>query len=228
MKKYHKIQTLYERDGRGKIVTQNLTRPIYGTIKDWAVTEKVNGTNIRIGFTMPYGGCPAVKWELAGRTDTDTPDIPDKLVRHVTGLAVNISPVVRDIMDGHGLERYTLYGEGYGAGIHKGGRYRDDNGFILFDVAVHDLQMGQLYLSDDVVTKTAKELDIPRVPLLNSGETMTIEEIVELVRYGYASDVAEKFDENFLAEGIVARPVEPLYDNRKERVMFKLKSSDFD
>ncbi|KKL21124.1 hypothetical protein LCGC14_2448570, partial [marine sediment metagenome] len=49
------------------------------------------------------------------------------------------------------------------------------------------------------------------------------------VKNGLSSIVAyEEGTEGHLAEGIVAFTVEPLYNNRGQRLMFKLKVSDFE
>jgi RNA ligase-like protein len=218
MKKYNKINTLFERDEQTKQITDKLTRPIYGTLK-WLVTEKVNGTNVRIGFTRDDD--KEIDWEIGGRTDDAA--IPATLVKYSMDLAKKIKPVVRGIMGMYGLTEYVLHGEGYGAKVHHGGRYSEDNKFILFDVSVG----GDVYLTEDVVTQTAARLDIPRVPFIGDSELYTVDEIVDIVRQGYASDVADEFDPTFMAEGIVAKTIEPLYDNRGERVMFKLKARDF-
>jgi hypothetical protein len=73
---------------------------------------------------------------------------------------------------------------------------------------------------DFVSMKTVLEgLKIPMVPVL--GE-YTIEEIVPLVKGGFASTIGTA-----QSEGIVARPPRSLYSNNGKRIMFKLKTSDF-
>jgi hypothetical protein len=218
VKPYSKIETLFDRDEDFRVDVSKLRRPVFGTIAGWLVTEKVDGTNIRIGFSRIKDG---TTYTVAGKTDEAS--IPPKLLAHCSDLAGRVAPEVLAIMREHDLDALTLYGEGYGAKIQSGGRYRPDQGFTLFDVAVAD----GTYLSDGAVTETAEKLGIPRVPLLNGGEPMALAEIVALVRDGFASGAAQEFDPEFMAEGIVARTVEPLYDNRGERLIFKLKGKDF-
>jgi hypothetical protein len=51
---------------------------------------------------------------------------------------------------------------------------------------------------------------------------MTLEQIVTLVREPFASKVGTA-----MAEGIVARPIEPLFDRKGARIIIKLKTRDF-
>ena len=218
MRTYTKIDTAFDRDERFRVDTARLRRPVFGTIA-WLATEKVNGTNIRLGFRMDHELNPsAVYPQIAGRTENAS--LHPRLLAHCQELVARIAPGVMEIMREHGLTDYMLVGEGYGAKIQDGGGYRQDPAFILFDVLA-----GDKYLADSVVTATGVRLDIPRVPILNGGEVMTLGEITEMVSQGFPSLIAET--PGFLAEGIVARPVEPLHDNRDERIILKLKGADF-
>jgi hypothetical protein len=49
MQTYHKIETLFERDKATFIVDPGkIKSPVLRTIREWDVTEKVDGTNIRV------------------------------------------------------------------------------------------------------------------------------------------------------------------------------------
>jgi hypothetical protein len=219
VKSYSKIDTAFVRDEDFRVDVHKLRRPVFATIAGWLATEKIDGTNIRICF-RDHGDDAIAHW-VKGKTDEAS--IPPKLLEHCNDLAAVVAPGAEQIMEQFALTSLTLYGEGYGAKIQGGGRYRADQGFILFDVMAGD----SAYLADSAVTETAERLGIPRVPLLNGGEPMTLDEIVSLVQGGFASDAAETFDPEFMAEGIVARTLEPLYDNRGERLILKLKAKDF-
>ncbi len=51
---------------------------------------------------------------------------------------------------------------------------------------------------------------------------MALDQIVELVRTPFPSKIGTA-----TAEGVVARPIETLFDKRGERVIIKLKTRDF-
>lgn len=109
----------------------------------------------------------------------------------------------------------VLYGEGYGAGIQKGGTYRPDKSFILFDVMVD----GKWWLDRESTYDIAAKLGVDVVPYLGR---MTLDQIVEHVRSPFYSKLGTA-----VAEGIVARPIEPLFDRKGERIIIKLKTKDF-
>src|SRR4051812_48440231 len=67
MREYPKIETLYER-GADFSVTDVLRSPVIGTISRWLVTEKVDGTNIRIDLRRGEDGGDRVTF--GGRTES--------------------------------------------------------------------------------------------------------------------------------------------------------------
>lgn len=212
MREYSKIDTLFERDDKFK-VTSVLRHPVMADINPWIVTEKIDGTNIRVSMTK---GQAAIK--LGGRTDNA--QIHTDLVREIyeTVTPEKMSALFSE--DSQPGAIITIFGEGYGAGIQKGGAYRPDKGFIAFDVLIE--VDGQAWWQDDAcVTDFAMRLGIPRVPIL--GE-WSLGEIVEKVRAGIVSVAAEG---RCMAEGVVARPRECLFDKRGHRLILKLKTKDF-
>lgn len=218
MQEYPKIETLYQRDEAHKL-TSVLKKPVFADLARWIVTEKVDGTNMRVG--KMYG---ANTVQIGGRTANA--QIPADLIQWITQ---NIPPTK---MDGLFEENsspgtcITLFGEGYGAGIQKGGRYREDKAFILFDVLIEcDNSEGQrmAYWQDEAtVTEFAQKLGIRRVPILGYWN---LEEIVRNVKAGLRSLCAA--DADALAEGVVGKTLEPLFDRRGKRLILKLKTKDF-
>lgn len=218
MRPYPKIDTLFDRDKETfKVIDSAYRRPEFGIIDRWWVAEKIDGTNIRLHFERVDGSLLPL---IGGRTNNA--QIQKALLPVLEGEVARIHDVVGNIMVEHGLDSYTLYGEGYGAKIQKGGgNYRQDQGFILFDVLVND----RTWLSPSAVRDTAATLGIDSVPVL--GEDVTTAEIIRLVRHGFASEAAEEYDPRFLAEGVIAVPSAPLYNSRGDRVIWKLKTKDF-
>ena len=110
-----------------------------------------------------------------------------------------------------------LYGEGFGAGIQKGGgAYGTEQRFILFDV-----QCGRWWLERPNLEAIAHELHIPMVPTVGVG---TLAHFVDVVRAGFMSSIAS---DATMAEGLVARPLQELKDRAGKRVIVKLKTRDF-
>lgn len=214
---YHKIETLFTRDGKF-VVTEELRNPVYGAFKKWHVTEKIDGTNIRV--TLTEDG----KVIFGGRTDAA--QIHADLYRHLsetfTPEKMKAALWLPDEAGEPQPTRAVLYGEGYGAGIQKGGGlYRADKSFRLFDVLVND----KWWLDWANVEDVARKLDIKTAPYM--GE-WTLEDIVTQVKRGIPSAVAmEDGGQVREAEGVIGRTIEPLFDKRGNRIILKLKTSDF-
>jgi hypothetical protein len=204
---YPKIDTLFERDLKTFVVDPGkLKSPVLGTINLWDVTEKIDGTNIRVTL----GEFGAV--QFGGRTDNA--QLPADLLMHLvnTFSAEKLKSVFW--LDGNPVS-VVLYGEGYGAGIQKGGTYRPDKSVIFYDVLV----CGKWWLDKAAVDDVAAKLGVETVPYLGR---MTLEEIVTLVREPFTSKIGTA-----MAEGVVARPIEPLFDRKGARIIIKLKTRDF-
>src|SRR3990167_3514572 len=164
MIEYQKIETLFVRK-EDFTVSDVLKRPVVGTIKEWVVTEKVDGTNIRVHLAtdnvVTIGGRTAnaqISGDLVGYLNQTF--TAEKMI----ALRKDQDPV-----------SITLFGEGYGAGIQKGGDYRKDKAFILFDALIE----GRWWLDDDAVTGMAIALGIPRVPIIGRG--WSLRDIVDFV-----------------------------------------------
>ena len=207
MSEYPKIETLYERDEathklKPELILKNRT---YSLIKTWQFTEKIDGTNIRASWDFANR-----KVTFGGRTDSA--QIHADLIRW---LYENIS--VDRLAEIFPDTDAVIYGEGYGAGIQKGGGYSPTKKLIVFDVLVG----GKWWLNWESVCDVAGKLGLDVVPLI--GE-MTLEEATEFVRAGFPSRLNGG---QIAAEGLVGRTAEPLFDKKGHRLIVKLKAKDF-
>lgn len=205
---YGKIDTLFLRDKQTFMVDPSVVKsPVLRTISEWEVTEKIDGTNIRVMLTETG------EVSFGGRTNAAM--IPADLLQYLVRTFQQDKLKSSLWRDGSPASA-VLYGEGYGPGIQKGGGlYRADKAFILFDVLIG----GAWWMERESVEEIAGKLSIDSVPYLGR---MSLDEIVELVRTPFPSKIGTA-----TAEGIVARPVETLFDRRGERVIIKLKTRDF-
>ena len=205
MEEYPKIETLLNRDEKTfKVKVGEWRLPEFEYLKDcqWEFTEKVDGTNIRVMWTTEK-----ILW--GGKTDNA--QIPVSLISKLQELFPiskfqNIFP-----------DPLCLYGEGYGAKIQKGGGNYISNGvdFVLFDILI-----GDWWLQRKDVNAIAQKLGIKVVPTLNRG---TLIQAVEKVQGGFISQWG-----NFLAEGIVVRPMVELKMRSGHRIIGKIKYRDFE
>lgn len=210
MKEYHKIETLFARDMEGtkKLIEGVYRDPLVEYLKDntWLFTEKVDGTNVRVywdGHTVIFGG------------RTDNAQMPTPLMY---ALQNKFSGTVNEQIfeQKFGATPVTFYGEGYGAKIQNGGNYREDVGFILFDIAV-----GDTFLAREDIEEIAKSFDIEVVPVIVEG---TIQEAVDYVKSKPNSKIAQKEKES---EGLVGTPKVRVLNHKGERVIVKVKVRDF-
>ncbi len=211
---YPKINGLYKRDQKGRIIVGEFSRPEFGYLIDlpWQWTEKVDGTNIRLTYDGKIGGNEYMF--VQGRTDKA--QIPPKLLSACTTI-LKTAPLTDVFPDASPTESVVLYGEGYGAGIQKGGGdYRPDAGFVLFDVRV-----GSWWLSRENVEDVATKLGINVVPLVAA---CSIPQAEELVRHGQFASWWPGVER---PEGLVGRPVVPLFTAKGDRITVKIKWKDY-
>src|SRR3990167_7108390 len=206
MSEYPKIETLYERDEQTfKVKPGVLKNRVYGLIKTWHWTEKIDGTNIRVVWS-------AAEKKLTFGGKTDNAQIHADLIKHLYELVKpdKLAEVFPDV-------DAVIYGEGYGAGIQSGGYYSATKRLIIFDVLVG----GKWWLAWENTCDVATKLGLDVVPYF--GE-MTLEDATEVVRQGFASKLNGGVGR---AEGLVGRTVEPLFDKKGHRLIVKLKTKDF-
>jgi hypothetical protein len=215
MKIYHKINSIYKRDPATNYRTfldGDWSDPVFDLLADlqWTFTEKVDGTNIRIGWDGQL-------IRLGGRTGNA--QIPAPLVNYIKG------HFTYDRLS-EGLKGpVTLVGEGYGGKIQKGSGYQEEQRFILFDVFVEpteDHPLG-IWLEREIVEEIAAALDIPVVPVLFKAPLL---DGVDYVKGRPESLIAE--DPSLVMEGVVTRPSTELRDRLGRRVITKIKVRDFD
>lgn len=219
---YHKINAPFKRhtsgNKKGRLIPGDWSVPEFEYLagNQWEFTEKVDGTNIVIQLHR-YEDSLTVNYH--GRTAKS--DIPPYLLNRLKELFPN-SPtgdgaganVGRWMVDNN-LTDVLLYGEGYGPKIQKiGEKYRDDHDFVLFDVKI-----GNFWLDRNNVNDVASKLDIDAVPTLGQG---TLQDAIDIV-----SDTMVSNWGDFEAEGIIARPVVPMFDRHGNRIITKIKGVDF-
>ena len=207
MKEYNKIYSPFVRDEiTNKLKKGEWSRPEFEYLKDltWYGTEKIDGTKIRI------------MWDGANvliNGKTDNAQLPMDLVTILQGQFSTL-PQRQKFAEKFKDKQVCFYGEGYGAGIQKGGSYRPDKGFILFDVMVNGNWLGH-----GNVIGIAEAFGIDLVPTVIQG---TLAELIAFVESAPKSTFGD-----FPMEGIVARPAHVLLNGWGERLMAKIKCKDF-
>ncbi len=212
MIEYPKIETLYNRDKETfKVIESEYRRDEFYAVERWVVTEKIDGTNVRVQLSKDNNVT------IGGRTDKA--QMPVKLMQYLTE-TFTVENMYALQENGDRPVDITLFGEGYGAGIQKGGIYRPDQSFILFDVLIND----RWWCSDDEVDIAADVLGVERAPVIGVLSRSTI---TKMVRDGFFTYASVEGVVAATAEGVVCRPLFPLFDRAGARLMWKLKTKDF-
>ena len=212
MKKYCKIETLYVRDKETFKVTDEIRCPEFENIKKWLVTEKIDGTNVRVLYT-DYGE-QEYKIEFRGRTDKA--DMPPFLQKELERMFSHTKTL--EIFNE--ATNVCLYGEGYGARIQKGGgNYREGVSFRLCDVWIDGW-----WLKWDDVVDVADKLAIRTVPRFG---VRTLEEAIKCVWMKSSLAKEENNRSDVDAEGIVVRSYPLMLFRSGNPIMWKLKKRDF-
>jgi hypothetical protein len=207
MKEYPKINTIFKRDMSSPKKTLlegqfSLTEFEYLAHNEWLFTEKVDGTNIRVMYqdnAITFGG------------KTDNAQIPAALFKV---LQEHFLPKQK-LFEEKFPSGVCLYGEGFGAKIQKnGGLYRPDQAFVLFDVKV-----GDWWLERHNVMDIAESFSLDVVPIVGHG---SLYDAINAVKVGMKSTWGD-----FMAEGIVARPMVELRTRLGDRIITKIKHRDF-
>lgn len=211
MTEYTKIETLFERDMEGtkKLIGGKFRNETVEYLKDncWIGTEKIDGTNIGIvwdGHKVSY----------QGRTERAQiqAHLMNKLIEMFGG-TVNEELFEQKF----GEMQVILFGEGYGAGIRKGGKYRSDVSFILFDVYLPEQN---LWLKRDAVEDIAKTFSVDIVPVVYEGD------IAGAVKFVKSKPKSTFGKANM--EGIVCKPAVDMLDRMGRRLIVKIKVCDFE
>ena len=208
MIEYNKIETLWKRDleGTKKLMPGVFNNPTVEFLKDniWQFSEKIDGTNVQIAWD-------GHKISFGGRTADSS--IPSHLVNKLNEMFLT-DEVEQIFEQKFGEMPVILFGEGYGHKIQKvGDKYRDDVGFILFDVLISGN-----YQPRSSVEDIAKAFGLDIVPIIMEG---TIEEAVEFVKTKPMSTIGTA-----PMEGVVGRPKMELRDRAGKRVIVKIKVKD--
>lgn len=168
----------------------------------WVFTEKVDGTNIRVGwdgYTVTFDGRTSRANMPPVIIDALTEQFPEELFEQAFG-----------------EKQVTLYGEMIGGNIMSAGRHYGPMRFVLFDVMIDGL-----FLLRENVESVALSMGCVVTPVALVG---TLHEGMEFVRNGFMSAFARS---DYPAEGIVGTTALGLCNRRGDRMIVKIKARDF-
>ncbi|HEX5051885.1 MAG TPA: RNA ligase (ATP) [Planctomycetota bacterium] len=167
------------------------------------LTEKVHGTNARVGIVRGQ--------RMAGSHNLRRAEPTARMHENPYWLPFTLAPVTALLEDLAGKhERVMLFGETYGRGIqsfHYG--MTGQLGFVAFD-----LMAGDRYLDHDELQATLAKFGVPSVPVLWQGP-------FSMAAVQQHASGKTQFDDQHIREGVVVRPLHERTDPRIGRVVMK-------
>lgn len=211
MKEYCKIHSVWKRaqEKPCQILVGEFARPEFAYLErvPWIATEKVDGTNVRVmwnGFDVTFGG------------KTDNAQMPTPLLKVLQQQFLDVDRWRTQFPSFHEqATQVCLYGEGFGGSIQRGGAtYGPNQRFVLFDVKV-----GPWWLERAAVEDVARGMGCDVVPIVGEGY---LRDLCRHVEIGVKSSYGD-----FLMEGFVMKPTVTLMDRKGDRILAKIKTSDY-
>lgn len=226
MHEYGKTENVFTRNpDTHKLNVGELRVPEFDQIKTWLVTEKIDGTNMRVLLRyVSDDNEGTVSIEVRGRSDrANTPhDLKDWITNTLHENTAGLFAYIESLTGNDPNIGVCFYGEGYGPGIQQGGGYAPRKEMRIFDVTTTDLETGGVWWRPwSEVERAAEFCGIKTVPLLERAETL--DSIVENIEGGFHSQLSSSVQ----AEGVVCRTDPYLFTWDHKRVMFKAKVKDF-
>jgi hypothetical protein len=225
----------------------------------WRAEIKIDGTNVRIEVSKEpiwNGGNPdtviGVRFNVEYNGKTDNAQMPPKLLKFMQDhfpedKVLAALGLKKEILESEWVDHkwtfddgvtpnyeaipdmYTIYGEGYGCGIQKGGNYIKDGVDVrVFDVKVTckyhkgNMQVDEIYLNVEARDEIANKLGANIVPLYGYR---TIDEAVDVVRSGVVTGMWA--NPSLVEEGLVLRTDCGLLNRQGKRLIVKIKTEDF-
>ncbi len=230
---YPKIPTLFLRKPNGKVDIAQLSKPEFRLIKEWQITEKLNGRNVRVMLTSDG----YVKF--AGRMDEK--HLSDQLhIKMIDYLKVKFTPdkmkkvFWRYVKGVYQKPEVCLYMEGLGSDMAAGSGIYCPGKEV--SVRLIDCFMKPFWIERPLLEEFANKLNIKCVPIigvLNNEIPLSASHM----KYFIDKSIVACEDAHMIVtpEGIVAKTYPLLHcrtkDETKEvgdRLMWKLKFKDFE
>lgn len=206
---FYKIQGPFKRTTEGpdknKIRWGMWSDSSFATLQHatWRWTEKLDGMNIRIHWS-------GHRVSVAGRTDRA--QIASDLLAYIHENFTE--ELFEQAFQGNPV---TLYGEGVGPGIQKGGGlYATAKKFVLFEV-----RQGNVWRTRETIESVADSFGCEVATVTKIG---TVWDAIEIVKAGHKVDYGQG---EFFSEGLVGVPVDGFLNYNGSRIALKIKHCDF-
>ena len=208
--KYKKYSSPFKKDEKFKN-TEELSQSL--PTGDWIVTEKIDGTNIRIIIDKDKNVHFGSRKLILNPEDKSSKIFMDCVAD------VNVNKLIEYFKEVEST--VVIYGEGYGAGIQKGGIYSPVKNFRVFDIRI-----GDAYQDWEFIEKVCIANQLNMVPKLLISSSLN---------YSTCTSILSNFKKTMILdgdggepEGVVFKFNPTLLNKYGERLIFKVKFKDFE
>jgi len=212
--KYEKFSSPFKKDEKF-MNTEELSQQL--PKGKWILTEKIDGTNIRIILTKPDEEGERIIHIGSRKLILNPSDKGSKVYLDCLE-DVNLNKIKEYFKDVNSI--VVIYGEGYGAGVQKGGIYSSKKRFRVFDIRI-----GKAYQDFNYVQKVCVDNQMNLVPIFGDVDTIHFNGCIEDLK---------NFNNTLIKEGVGGKPeglvykFEPVLLNKYgERLIFKSKFKDY-
>lgn len=186
-------------------------------IGNWIKTEKIDGTNIRIIITKPKED--GSRELLIGSRKLILNEEDKGSKQYLDCLKdINMNKLLEYFKDVDST--IIIYGEGYGAGVQKGGIYSKEKNYRVFDIRI-----GRAYQDFKYVKKVCINNQLNLVPIVSVVDKINYQECLESLRC-FENTLINDGDGG-IPEGLVYKFEPVLLNKYGERLIFKIKRKDF-
>lgn len=198
------------------------------------VTEKIDGTNDRVGFEMSVIGEPQLKagsmsykrtmpalWDLSSNPYWYPWTLPS-----VVSMLKHYKRILEKEFEDSALEtrNVTLFGEVYGGSIRGGHKSMDYGTPNNYGYAAYGIQVDGIFIDWDAFYSLCARFKVPTVPVL--ARTVFNMEILKTLATGN-SILAKENGKEQMREGIVVYPVKERRDPKVGRCILKMLNPDY-
>lgn len=200
-----KTKTLFRRDLSTFKVTGELTDERYRQVRDWLVTEKMDGMSVILSITP--GDCA-----YYGRSDKTNFNAVQAIF-----MEQELNYAATMLYQGGFEKSVNLYAELVGPGVQGNPHNLDALTLRVFDARINDF-----WLDWDNVCDIATRAGLETVKVIHPlKKRLKMLDVIWFIK-----DTASNPSGEYL-EGYVARTDPYLYDNMGNRIMWKLKVTDY-
>lgn len=199
-------------------------RPEIMAVKEVIATEKLHGSNFRVGFPLAMTSLNDVVYGSRETEHTD-PSFPLNNAIQWFRSRPDLLTAMWEVLKSYGFSDVTVFGEAFGPGIKAKGIKYSNGQEILF--RAFDIMVGENFVTYDLFCEIVEKMGIPRVPEIWRGAPSVEAFDALLETQSVTAQQEGVVDDKNIAEGVVIRSNPLFKTSLGEWLIVKHKGSKF-